>query len=227
MKQGLAERDFKLQRYHLAGRVQEQGQEATFEFFYRFPNKMRGELKTPVKRTFSFDGQTLFEMAEDAKTFTTYELKLPPKKSVLFLTQTFAPFAPEGFRAPLLTTEGVTAQRVTHPKAPDAVEVSVTTHDDEGKQLSVRYTLRWPSLDFLGRKTEVGGRTVEIRVEAEHCEAALKMCFPQKLTQWEEKDPVATTTLSKVEINPPLPAESFTLSAPEGYEAKKQELVEN
>ena len=226
VKAGLAERDAKVSSYRLVGATREQGLEAGFEFSYRAPNKMRGQLTRPQRRTFSFDGAKLFDLQQDEKRFTAYEMKLPPEKSALFLTQTFSPFASEGYRVPLLLREGVTVTRTAHPKAPEAVEVKMETKDEAGQTLSVVYHLRWPALDFLGKRSETGGQVVEVRVDEEHCEEALKMCFPKKLTQWDGKNPIATTVLSKVEINPQIPAGEFTLSAPEGFDAKDQQLVE-
>lgn len=226
VKEKLTARDGKVQSYHLAGATRQQGQDARFEFFYRHPNRMKGSLTQPVRRSFSWDGQKLFEVVEDDKRFITYEMKLPPHKSLLFLTQTFAPFAPEGYRAPLLLSEGVTATRTSHPRAAEAIEVRQQTKDESGNTLSVTYVLRWPSMDFLKKTSELGGTVSEIRVDAEHCEEPLKLCFPKQLSQWEGGHPVATTALSTVEINPPLPADSFTLTAPEGFEVKSQELIE-
>lgn len=225
VRQKLTERDERLQSYRLAGVVREQGQEANFEFEFRQPNKMRGRFTRPVQRTFSWDGQRLYERVEDEKRLITYELKLPPQKSALFLTQTFGPFTPEGFRVPLMLQDS-TAARTTHRKAAEAVELQMETKDEEGALLAVRYLLRWPSLDFLSKRSESSGQLAEVRVEEEHCEQSLGMCFPKQLTQWRGNEPVATTVLSKVEINPPIAADSFTLTAPEGFEAKLEQLVE-
>jgi outer membrane lipoprotein-sorting protein len=226
VKQGLTDRDSKVQSYRLAGMTREQGLEAKFEFEYRAPNKMKGELKSPQARTFSYDGEKLFEVLPDEKKFVAYDMKLPPEKSALFLTQTFSPFAPEGFRAPLLLREGLTVSRSTHPKAPEAIEVKLATVDEAGQSLNVTYVFRWPALDFLSKKMESGGNVMEVRVDDEQCEAALKLCFPRQLTHWEGKNPAATTTMSKIEINPIIPNGQFTLVAPEGFEEKVQALVE-
>lgn len=188
---------------------------------------MRGALTRPIQRTFSFDGKRLFEIATDEKRFTRFEMKLPPQKSLLFLTQTFSPFAPEGYRAPLLLSEGVTVTSTTHPKATQAIEVKVATTDDTGTPLEGVYVLRWPSLDFLAKRTAFGGHASEIRVDAEHCDELLKLCFPKQLSQWEGKELIAVTVLSTLSLNPALPAEWFTLAPPPGFEVKTQELVES
>jgi outer membrane lipoprotein-sorting protein len=226
VKVGLSERDAKLTSYRLAGATREQGLVGTFEFTYRAPNKVRGQLIKPQRRTYAFDGSRLYDLQPDEKRFTAYELKLPQEKAALYLNQTFAPFASEGFRAPLLLREGVTATRVALPRAPEAVEVVMVTKDEAGQALTVTYRLRWPALDFLGKKSELAGQVEEVRVEEETCDETLKMCFPKKYTHWEGANPVATTELSRVEVNPQIPAGEFTLHAPEGFEAKDQQLVE-
>lgn len=220
VKEKLSGRDAKLTSYHLAGLTRQGAEEAAFEFFYRQPYRMRGVLTRPARRTFSWDGQRLYELAEAEKRFTTFENKLPPERSLFALTRLFSPFAPEGYRAPLIPREAK-ARRTTHPRAPEAVEVTVETADESGALLTLSYLFRWPSLDFLAKR--VSG--MEIRVEEEHCEERLKLCFPKKLAQWQGSERVATTELSTIELNPPLPAESFTLSAPAGYESRSQELV--
>jgi hypothetical protein len=138
------------------------------------------------------------------------------------LTEIFAPFAPEGFRAPLLPGNGVSARRVSHPRGPEAVELTVKP---AGSDVEVTYVLRWPGMDFLGKRTRSGGASSELRVEEEQCEQALGLCVPKRLTQWAGEQQVAETTLSRVELNPTLPAETFTLSAPEGYEVQSKTLV--
>jgi hypothetical protein len=92
--------------------------------------------------------------------------------------------------------------------------------------LEVTYTLRWPSMDFLGKQTRLAdGTTTELRVEQEHCEKAIELCVPQKLTQWVKGEKVGETTLSTVELNPALPNDTFTLAAPEGYTVQTQTLM--
>ncbi len=226
LKAGLAERDAKVSSYRLEGVTREQGLEASFQFAYRAPNKLRGVLVRPERRTFAFDGARLYDLQPDGKRFTAYELKLPEAKAAQFLNQTFSVFVSEGFRVPLLLSRGVTVTRAAHPKAREAVEVKVQTQDDSGQALTVTYSLRWPACDFLGKKLELAGKTSETRVDEEHCEPKLGLCFPRQLTLWEGKAPVNTTLLTKVEINPQIPAGEFTLSAPEGFEAQSHELVE-
>ena len=221
-KQRLSGRDGKLTSYVLVGTVREGPQTMDFQFAYRAPQKMLGTLGAPASRTYAWDGEHLRERADAAKTFVTYKNELPPDKRAGVLTELFAPFAPEGFRAPLLPGKGVSAQRTTHPRAPEAVELTVRP---EGTDVEVTYMLRWPAMDFLGKCTRGGGASSELRVEDEQCEQALGLCVPRRLTQWADGQQVAETSLSRVEFNPTLPAETFALTAPEGYDVQTKTLV--
>ncbi|HYH98828.1 hypothetical protein [Hyalangium sp.] len=227
VKRRLSERDARLTSYRLEGRTGEGGAEPVgFSFAYRAPQKMRGSLGAPISRTFSWDGERLFEQSDADKRFTTFQTELSPERRSGFLTETFAPFTPEGFRAPLLPAE-LSAKRTSHARAPEAVELAASVADPSGESLQVTYTLRWPTLDFLGRQSRLAdGTTLEVRVEEEHCDKALELCVPQKLSRWVKGEKVGETTLSKVELNPTLPNDSFTLAAPEGYEVQTKTLVD-
>ncbi|HEX8439223.1 hypothetical protein [Archangium sp.] len=220
--QRLAARDGKLTSYALAGTAREGAQTMDFQFAYRAPQKMLGTLGAPASRSYAWDGERLMERSDAAKQLITYKTELPPEKRVGVLTEIFAPFAPEGFRAPLLPGTGVSARRVSHPRGPEAVELTVKP---AGTDVEVTYLLRWPGMDFLGKRTRSGGATSELRVEEEQCEQALGLCVPKRLTQWAGEQQVAETTLSRVELNPTLPAETFTLTAPEGYDVQSKTLV--
>jgi outer membrane lipoprotein-sorting protein len=227
VKRRLSERDARLSSYRLEGRMSEGGSEPVgFRFSYRAPQKMRGALGAPISRTFSWDGEHLFEQSDTDKRFTTFKTELPPERRAGFLTETFAPFTPEGFRAPLLP-QGATAKRASHARAPEAVELAVTVADPAAQGLEVAYTLRWPTLDFLGKRSRTGdGTTLEVRVEEEHCDKALELCVPKHLTRWVNGEKVGETTLSTVELNAALPHDTFTLAPPEGYEVHTQTLVD-
>jgi outer membrane lipoprotein-sorting protein len=217
-----AERDAKLRSYRFSGTTRELGQVGAFEFECRAPNKVKGELKAPTHRTFSFDGAKLFDVDHDAKKFTAFELKLPAEKAALVLSQTFSPFAPEGFRVPLLLQKGVEAKRVEHPRAKEAVELSLSAKDESGGALSIVYVMRWPSMDFLEKRS---GNAV-LRVDDEQCDEKLGLCFPKKLTNVEGGKDVATTELAGIEVNPDIPNDAFTLTPPQGYAAESHQLVE-
>ncbi len=225
VRQGLNDRDLKLTSYRLAGAATQDGVEARFEFDYRSPNRMRGTLLSPQQRSFAFDGQQLFELDTDARKLTTYTLKLPPASLAELLARTFTPFAPEGFRVPLLTRK-VHARLLRHPRGPEAVELSLqpSVEGESKAELEVRYLLRWPSLDFLSRTFTSGGKQVELRVEEEHCEPALGFCVPKLLAQWEDGVRTAHTTFNRIELKVPLPEDHFRLSLPAGFESKAQTL---
>ncbi|MFY0571744.1 hypothetical protein ACN28E_49055 [Archangium lansingense] len=221
-RQRLSARDGKLTSYVLAGTAREGAQTMDFQFAYRAPQKMLGTLGAPVSRTFAWDGERLFERDDAAKKFRTYDGGLGPEERAGVLTALFAPFAPEGFRAPLLPGQGVSARRTPHPRGPEAVELTVKP---AGTDVEVTYVLRWPAMDFLGKRTRSGADTAEIRVEEEHCEQALGLCVPKRLTQWGGGQQVAETSLTRVELNPTLPAETFALSAPGGYDVETKTLA--
>jgi outer membrane lipoprotein-sorting protein len=227
VKRRLSERDARLTSYRLEGRTSERGPEVGFTFAYRAPQRMRGTLGTPPQsRAFSWDGEHLFEQNDAEKRFTTFKTELSPEKRSGFLTETFAPFTPEGFRAPLLPL-GASAKRASHPRAPEAVELTAKVAGADSQGLEVHYTLRWPTLDFLGKQYRMAdGTTLEVRVEEEHCDKALELCVPRKLSRWVMGEKVGETTLSLLELNPALPGDTFTLTAPEGYDVQTKTLVE-
>jgi outer membrane lipoprotein-sorting protein len=226
-KRRLSEREARLTQYRLEGRASEgAAAPVDFTFSYRAPQKMRGTLGAPLSRTFSWNGEQLFEQSDADKRFTTFKTELPPEKRAGFLTEVFSPFVPEGFRAPLLP-QGATAKRASHALASEAVELSAKVEDPSTKGLEVGYTLRWPALDFLGKRSRTGdGTTVEVRVEEEHCDKALALCVPKRLTRWVNGEKVGETTLTTVEFNATLPNDLFTLAAPEGYEVQTKTLVD-
>jgi len=214
VRQRLATRDGKLTSYVLEGTASEGGQTMDFQFAYRSPLKMLGTLGAPASRTWAWDGERLVERDDGARRFFTYQGTLTPERRMGVLTQLFSPFVPEGFRAPLLPGQGVTARRASHPLAPEAVELTVKP---PGSDVEVTYVLRWPTLDFLGKRVRGGESASELRVEEEQCEPGLGLCVPRRLTQWAGEQQVARTVLTRVELNPSLPAETFTLTAPRGY----------
>jgi len=214
-RQRLSAREGRLTSYVLEGTAQEGSQTMAFQFAWRAPQKMLGTLGAPTPRTWAWDGTHLFERDDAARTFHTYQDNLTPERRVGVLTALFSPFAPEGFRAPLLPGEGVSARRATHPLAPEALELTVKP---AGSDVEVTYVLRWPTMDFLAKRMRSGADTSELRVEEEQCEARLELCVPRKLTQWAGARQVAQTVITRVELSPTLPAETFTLTAPKGYD---------
>jgi outer membrane lipoprotein-sorting protein len=223
VRQRLAAREGRLTSYQLAGTAHEGAQTLAFTFAYRAPQRMRGTLgPPPASRTFAWNGEQLFERLDAEKRFTTFRDELKPEQRAGLLTQLFSPFVPEGFRAPLLPSQGVGVRRASHPRAPEAVELTVRPTPE----VEFTYVLRWPSLDFVAKRIHEGTRRTEIRVEEEQCAPELALCVPRRLTQWADGQQVAQTTLSRVELNPALPADGFTLTPPEGYEVQSRTLVE-
>lgn len=222
VKQGLAERDLRLRAYRFAGRVQAQGEAPLgFSFAYRAPGSMRGSLGPPASRTFAYDGEHLYEQHDGERRFTTYSFALTASTRAGFLTELFSPFLPEGFRVPLLPQAGVRAERTAHRLAAQAVRLTVPL-PAEGE---VQYLLRWPTLDFLGKRARGAQGEAELRVEEEACDAARGLCVPRKLTRWVAGRQVGETQLTELTLDPDLPAEAFRLAAPAGYGAREQTLV--
>jgi outer membrane lipoprotein-sorting protein len=220
LKTGLAQRDRKLRSYELHGTTTEQGQVAQFRFFYRAPNRMRGVLEKPTEREFAFDGTTLRELDRVGKKLTEISLDVPEERAKLFLTQLFGAFAPEGYRVPLLLSSGVTVRQTKHPRAENALEARQETADDSGQKIAVTYLFRAPAMDLLEKRTEVAGQPgASVVVEDEHCDEKLGLCVPKRLTQGE-----AVTVFDEVKLNPEIPQDSFTLTAPEGFVTEKRSV---
>ncbi len=226
VKANLAQRDGAVSSYKFTGETTEGSETVVFDFAYRAPNRMRGSLKAPTERTFSFDGEKLHDLAPASRALTTFTMKMAKEKNALVLAQTFGPFVAGGFRAPLFDDKAVKVKRIAHPKAVDAVELRTDTKDETGAAVSVTHHLRYPSMDFLGKTTEAGGNKTETRVEEEHCLERPKICFPKRLTQWSEGKQLVETKLDNIDINGEVPVDSFKLVVPEGYEQKSRELVD-
>jgi hypothetical protein len=222
-RQRLAARDGKLTSYVLEGTAREAGQSLSFQFAYRAPQKMLGTLGPPTRRTWAWDGTHLIERDDAARTFSTFEEPPTPERRVSALTALFTPFVPEGYRAPLLPGQGVSARRASHPLAPEALELTVKP---AGSDVEVVYVLRWPGMDFLAKRMRSGQDTSELRVEAEQCEATLGLCVPRRLTQWTAGQPVAETELTRVELNPTLPADTFAPPPPPDYTVGRKTFAE-
>lgn len=227
VKRRLLEREGRLGSYRLSGTVQDTGAEPiAFAFVWRAPQRMRGTLLSPVSRVFSWDGSRFFVQDSAQRSLTTFQDDLTPEQRASFLTETFSSFVPEGFRVPLLLSN-TQARRATHPRAPQAVELSVQVDDGSARGLTMAYVLRWPTLDFLGKRTlGADGATAEVRVEEEYCDEPLKLCVPRRLTRWAGGEQMGRIELSQVELNPSVPNDSFTLTAPEGYTQQHRTLTE-
>lgn len=226
-RRNLAERDKRLARYLVEATSKQGEASASYTFAYRAPGKVKGSMLGATPLTLAFDGTRFFKLDPGAKKLEAFEMKLPAEKAALFLTTQFSPFVPEGYRTPLLPLKGVTARKVAHPKGPEAYELSHSTPDENGRAVTVTYLLRFPSADFLSKKTEANGVVNELSVEAEHCDSALLLCVPKVVVQREGGQELGRTTFTRIELTPELPADTFTLTAPEGFTTEKHELVES
>lgn len=221
-----AERDQKLASYAVESVSEADGAKASYRFWYRAPQRMRGEIIAPRPMTMSFDGQRLYQVDPVSKSHTVFEVKVSKEKAAVFLQQSFAPFVPEGYRVPLFGNAGAEARKTTHPKAPDAVVLTVKTRDEAGVPISVEYWLRWPSMDFLKKVTRAGGKTTQLTVDEEKCDERTKLCVPQALSQETDGAAQGTTRFTHIELNSPLPNDDFALTAPAGYSTATRELVD-
>lgn len=197
----LAEREKKLTSFRLEATSTEEGQSARYTFSYAAPNLGRGRIHGARDVEVAFDGKQLISIDHTAKTWTVDQ---PPP----LLHAVFAPFAPEGFRPPLLPSKGVTAKYVGQ----DTVELSTSPGDG----ITVTWTLRMPNADFLQKRTVNGAHTDVLKVVSETCNAQL--CVPQKLVESFDDETLGETTVTDVELNPKFPADLFTPAPPDGFQ---------
>lgn len=226
-RKALTERDKRLSRYFVEAASTQGDATATYSFTYRAPGRVKGTMLTPAPLTVAFDGTRFFKLSPPDKRLEVFEVKLPAEKAALFLTTQFSPFVPEGYRTPLLPMKGVTAQKVSHPKSPEAFELVHRTTDEAGKPITVTWILRFPGGDFLAKKTEANGVVNELTVEEELCDAALALCVPKLVVQREGAAELGRTTFTRIELAPEVPNDAFSLIAPDGYSTEKHELVES
>ncbi len=222
-KQLLAEREKRLTSYRIEVESRSQQIEAQHTFFFRSPNLMAGELRSPQRLSLAFNGSHLFKQLDGEKKRVDYTLALPQAEAALLLAQTFNPFAPEGFRTPLLPMRGIRARQATHPLEPKAIELSVEQVDD-GVAVSLTYVLRADTGDFLAKRMARGTTVIETTVIEERCEEALHLCVPRKLVERNNGVEVASTELKKIELNLPLPNDGFTPSAPADYQLESKKI---
>jgi hypothetical protein len=212
VKAVLAARESRLQAWAFDARAGDDLYSVTF----RAPRSTR--LDSPGG-ALSFDGARFYERDDAAQTFTTYTPQLDAEKLALVWHQSFGVRVPEGFRPPLLPPRGVAARRQG-----DTVELTLRTTDD-GKDVTVTSVLRWPSGDFLERRTDYGGVKGLVRMDQEHCDAALKLCVPVRLSTWAGDTQRAQTELTHVRLNDPPARDAFVLAAPQGFRQEHSTLV--
>lgn len=202
VKRLLAERDQRLTSYRIVVDTVEGEHHAHHEFTFRSPNKSRGHMLQPQEVELAFDGQQLARVLYPAKVVELIPLDFSPAERAYFLARTFMPFAPEGYRAPLLPMTGIEAKPVRLPNAPEAVEVTVRP----AKDVEVTYLLRLPNVDFLEKRTKGEGQERILRVVKEQCDEQLKLCVPLELVETVRgadggESPLGSTRISKAELN--------------------------
>ncbi len=213
VKATLAEREQKLQAWTFKARVQPSAE--AYAVAFRAPKSTRLQLPNGV---LSFDGQTFFERDDAAKTFTVHASSLSQTELALLWNTTFGARVPEGFRAPLLPSQGVTARR-----AGETVELEWKTRDGEN-EVTVVSVLRWPGGDFLERRTEYAGARGAVRMKREQCDPQLKLCVPTQLSRFEADREVESTVLEDVQLGALAPESQFMLTAPPGYARAEEPL---
>jgi outer membrane lipoprotein-sorting protein len=213
VKRALAEREKRLTSFKLVVDSTEGENRAHHEVAFRSPNKSRGHMTSPQDFELAFDGTTLVRLIHSAKKYEVVSLDLPAADRAYFLASQFMPFVPEGYRAPLLPQTGVEARSVQRPGVLEAVELTVKP----GEGVTVVYVLRLPAGDFLEKRTTSDGQERVLRMEAEQCDAALKLCVPTKLVERVGETTLGTTEVSGVELNAALPQDTFSPKIPEGW----------
>ncbi len=219
----LAAREGKVAGYALTAEVHEGTHVARYEFWFRAPNKMRGDITEPGSFTYAFDGRFLYQQSDERRSFLVSEMDPAKESTAVALQQTFSPFAPEGLRAPLLKKQDVTVTRVKHPKGPEAVKLEQRIRID-GFAFKLTYVLRWPSMDFLSKTLDSKDGSVELRVDEESCTELPGLCFPRKLSEWREGRKASTTDIPDLDFGEVLPAEAFVLDPPQGFFVEKSFL---
>jgi hypothetical protein len=212
VKAVLAEREARLTAYAFTARAGE----LPYAVAFRAPRSTRLELPDGA---LSFDGERFYERDDVLRTFTVYAPQLDAAELALVWSQSFGPQVPEGFRAPLLPPRGVEATRVA-----DTVELTLRTTDN-GKPVTVTSVLRWPSGDFLERRTDYGGAKGGVRMDAEQCDAGLKLCVPTRLSKWAGAQKVEDIVLSDIALGAAAARDAFVLAAPQGFEQLHSTLV--
>jgi outer membrane lipoprotein-sorting protein len=208
VKRVLAEREKRLLSFHIVVSTDEGEHHAEHEFWFRSPNKSRGHLLLPQEVELVFDGTKLVRVLYPARVVEPIPLDMPPQQRAFFLASTFMPFAPEGYRTPLLPMSGITVKQTA-----DRVTLDV----DPGEGVKVKYVLRWPSGDFLEKRTFSAGNERVLKVLAEKCDEKAKLCVPVKLEESltgldGAAEPLGRTEVSLVEFNPPVSEQFFSLS---------------
>ncbi len=227
LRSGLAERERKLESYRLEGATTDvaSGQQARFRFAFRAPGQMRGELLAPTPHVFAFDGHQLAEVAADTGTLTQWDLTgLDRHRADAVLHEIFAPFAPEGFRAPLIPAGPQVQVTAIDGGDPSVLRVSADLADG-AEAYHFEYDFRAPAMDLLRELTRAPSGERIIEVVKERCDAAWGFCLP---AAWVEKvggQEISRTVLSTIEANPALAPSDFVLAVPDGGHAETRRML--
>ena len=116
--------------------------------------------------------------------------------------------------------------KTTDPHAPDAVSLTVVTPDGSGGQVTTQWVLRAISGDFLSKTVTSSAGTRVTRVDSEKCDEVAKLCVPASISELENGQPVATMTMTTIELNAAVPNDAFTLTAPEGFTTENHTVEE-
>jgi outer membrane lipoprotein-sorting protein len=220
MKQRVAERDKRLTSFQIAVDSKQGAQLVHHEFYFKAPNHSRGVLLTAPLVTLSFDGHYFYRLLRDTKQHEKIEFKLPAEQTASFLASTFQPFAPEGFRAPLIPASKVVATHTSHPLENDAVALKATLEDGMGT-LEMTWILRERNGDFLEKRSGDSS----LLVKEESCDDSLKLCVPTTVVQFERGAEVGRTVVTFLQLNPALSSDSFSLVVPAGFQSTQREML--
>ncbi|MBS2026979.1 MAG: hypothetical protein JST54_03655 [Deltaproteobacteria bacterium] len=223
----LAERERKLTSYRFHGVTTDlaSNQSLGFKFAYRSPGKMRGETEGAQAHVFVFDGSSLKDLDVAAKKLTTFDLSaLPKDKADAFLHQIFAPFVPEGFRAPLLPATVTAAKTKAATGDRDVAELKASVAD--GAQ-SYAFTFRFgmPAMDLMDKAIQGPEGASRVEVTQQTCDAKLGLCFPSEVVESHDGKATARTVLSDVAINGQVADAEFVLAVPPGGTEEKRSLA--
>lgn len=213
----LSERDARLGGYDVAGSIVEGDHSGAFSFSFRPPQKVLGSIRSPLRQTLAFDGETLFQRDDAQGTVQSRSLAgADPAAVSAQLHSVFGNFVIEGFRTPLLPRD--TGVELIRADGEPQITLTATARSSEG-EVRVITRHRWPSMDFLEKRVEAPGAPVTgVRMEKERCEASLKLCVPSRWVHLVDGKVAATVTLDDVRLGAEVQAMDFTLTMPTAAE---------
>lgn len=213
-----SERERKLPAWRFDGVAEDltRGEQLPFRFAYRAPNRMRAEVEGATPQRYAFDGTTLRALDVNKKQLTVWNLtNVPRDQAEAFVHEVFGPFAPEGFRAPLLPAGVKFEAQLIGEGDNRRAELRAVLMDPNG---AMRFThgFKYPSMEFTGKLVEFDKLRVATLVTATKCFDAVGVCVPQTVEERQNDVLTMRTTLSHIELDAPLPEGEFTIALPEG-----------